>query len=394
MSMGRYPALDYIRGFAILGILIVNAPAFGWPLEVYMNPARATIPLSAADRDTWWVVHTFFESKCLTLFALLFGVSLCLVSQKDDPRAPVPRTVLFRRLIWLSVIGVVHGAAIWVGDILLMYGLCGLFFAYAIGLKTPHPLRWGAIGWAIGGLMAVGAGHILSFLPREELGEALSGSDGLSFMQSLSLMRGDVLSSLHGNFIMWATSIFAQITVFAPKVIGLMMIGLGLFRLGYFEARRTGVHVASVVAGAVALTVIGWQNLIILRENFPEPEIYGSHRAAAEFLSLFVSLGYASLLMLISRVPVLKGITAVLTPVGRMAFTNYLSQSLIMTAIFYGGRGPGLYGQMSLSQMLPLVLAVWATQIIFSHLWLRGFRYGPFEWVWRCLSQGRWVAIR
>lgn len=392
MTAPRYAALDYIRGFALLGILIVNAPAFGWPLEVYMNPAHATLPLSDADRQAWWVIHTFFESKCLTLFAMLFGVSLFLVGQTDAPRTPVTQTVRFRRLVWLAVIGVVHGAAIWVGDILLMYALCGLYFVLTI--RTPHLLRWGLIAWAVGGLMVVGSGFILTFLPREQLGEALSGSDSLSFADTMRLMQGTFAQSLHANFVMWAMSIFSQIAVFAPKVIGLMMIGLGLFKAGYFDPRRTLWHLVAIGSGALALGVIGWQNLIILRENFPEPEIYGSHRAAAEFLSLFVSLGYASALMLLSRLPVANGLTALLSPVGRMAFTNYLSQSLIMTAIFYGGRGLGLYGQVSLSQMVPIVASIWAAQILASGLWLRVFRYGPFEWVWRCLSHGRWVAIR
>ncbi|MDC7693273.1 DUF418 domain-containing protein [Asticcacaulis sp. DXS10W] len=392
MTAPRYAALDYIRGFALLGILIVNAPAFGWPLEVYMNPAHATLPLSDADRQAWWVIHTFFESKCLTLFAMLFGVSLFLVGQTDAPRTPVTQTVRFRRLVWLAVIGVVHGAAIWVGDILLMYALCGLYFVLTI--RTPHLLRWGLIAWAVGGLMVVGSGFILTFLPREQLGEALSGSDSLSFADTMRLMQGTFAQSLHANFVMWAMSIFSQIAVFAPKVIGLMMIGLGLFKAGYFDPRRTLWHLVAIGSGALALGVIGWQNLIILRENFPEPEIYGSHRAAAEFLSLFVSLGYASALMLLSRLPVANGLTALLSPVGRMAFTNYLSQSLIMTAIFYGGRGLGLYGQVSLSQMVPIVASIWAAQIVASGLWLRVFRYGPLEWVWRCLSHGRWVAIR
>ncbi|UDF03859.1 DUF418 domain-containing protein [Asticcacaulis sp. AND118] len=392
MTTARQPALDYIRGFALLGILIVNAPAFGWPLEVYMNPARATVALTEADRQVWWIIHTFFESKCLTLFAMLFGISLFLVGQKDDPATPVTRTVRFRRLVWLAAIGVAHGAAIWVGDILLMYALCGLFFVLTI--RTPHLLRWGFVAWLIGGLMVVGSGLILSFVPREELGKAISGSDGLNFADTLRLMQGGFAQSLHANFVMWAMSIFSQIAVFAPKVIGLMMIGLGLYRVGYFDPKKTGWHLGAVVVGAAALAVIGWQNLIILRENFPEPQIYGSHRAAAEFFSIFVSMGYASALMLISRVPVLKGVNALLSPVGRMAFTNYLSQSLIMTAVFYGGRGLGLYGQVSLSHMVPIVLGIWLFQIVFSAVWLKAFRYGPFEWVWRCLSHGRWVAIR
>nr|WP_303657308.1 DUF418 domain-containing protein [Asticcacaulis aquaticus] len=173
------------------------------------------------------------------------------------------------------------------------------------------------------------------------------------------------------------------------------MLGLGLFRAGYFDSKsKIALHLVMILLGGAALIVMGWQNLIILREGFPEPEIYGSHRAAAEFLSLFTSLGYASALMLIGRIPVANLITQTLEPVGRMAFTNYLSQSLIMTAIFYGGRGFGLYGTMGHAQIIPIVAGIWIGQIVVSHLWLRAFHYGPFEWVWRCLSEARFVPIR
>ncbi|MDC7682831.1 DUF418 domain-containing protein [Asticcacaulis sp. BYS171W] len=393
MTAPRYAALDYIRGFALLGILIVNAIAFAWPLEVYSNPMRSPLGMSAADKDAWWVIHTFFESKCITLFALLFGISVFLVKRKDQPQTPTGKTILFRRLMWLAVFGVAHGALIWLGDILLMYAICGLVFAYMV--RTDKLLTFGSLLYIVGSLMIVGSGWVLIFVPRDQIAELISGSDGFTFAQEMVLMKGDFASSLYGNFVMWATQIVSQIVAFGPKILGLMMLGLGLFRAGYFDSKsKIALHLVMILLGGAALIVMGWQNLIILREGFPEPEIYGSHRAAAEFLSLFTSLGYASALMLIGRIPVANLITQTLEPVGRMAFTNYLSQSLIMTAIFYGGRGFGLYGTMGHAQIIPIVAGIWIGQIVVSHLWLRAFHYGPFEWVWRCLSEARFVPIR
>lgn len=389
----RLAALDFIRGFALLGILIVNAMAFAWPIEVYSNPARSSLAMTEADRMTWWTIHTFFESKCITLFAMLFGISLFLVRQQDEPQTPFTRTILFRRLMWLIGFGLLHGAAIWLGDILLMYAVVGLFFVSVV--KTKHYLRWGVGLYVIGSLMILAPGWLLALLPRDEVGALISGSSVMTFAQSVEMMRGSFAESLYGNFAMWATIITSQITVYGLKIIALLMIGLGLFKVGYFETKgKTAWHLLCIGLGGACLAVIGYQNSLTVAAGFPEPEIYGSLKAANEFLSVFVSLGYASLLILISRLPVLSLITTALQPVGRMAFTNYLMQSLIMTAIFYGGRGLGLYGTLGHAQLVPIVAGVWAFQIVFSHLWLRVFRYGPFEWVWRSLSHGKFMPIR
>ncbi|MGZ3304828.1 MAG: DUF418 domain-containing protein, partial [Asticcacaulis sp.] len=111
-------------------------------------------------------------------------------------------------------------------------------------------------------------------------------------------------------------------------------------------------------------------------------------------LCLPVVLGYASLLILIGRTRRGQALLHPLACAGRLAFTNYICQSLIMTAIFYGGRGPGLYGDMAYARLVPIVLGVWVAQLLFSVLWLRWFRYGPFEWLWRRLTLGRRVPIR
>ena len=110
-------------------------------------------------------------------------------------------------------------------------------------------------------------------------------------------------------------------------------------------------------------------------------------------LSILITLMYASVLILCVQLGVLSVITNALAPVGQMAFTNYVAQSLIMTAIFYGGRGLGLYGEVNREALLAIVAAVWALQLIWSPLWLAKFRMGPLEWVWRRLSYGRPVAI-
>ncbi|MBW8880644.1 MAG: hypothetical protein JF615_04225, partial [Asticcacaulis sp.] len=124
----RFATLDHIRGLSILGILIVNALGFAQPFDVYVFPTHSPVPLTAADNMAWWAVETFAREKFITLFSMLFGVSLFLVGETHPPREPLWRTPLFRRLGWLVVFGLVHGAVIWLGDVLLLYAVTGFIF--------------------------------------------------------------------------------------------------------------------------------------------------------------------------------------------------------------------------------------------------------------------------
>jgi uncharacterized protein len=168
-----------------------------------------------------------------------------------------------------------------------------------------------------------------------------------------------------------------------------MMIGLGLFKTGFLSGRlRMWIYLLAAVAGGAALWATGalsWRRLVL-----DEPLMWAS--AAESLISPVVSLGYAAVMIVIWKVGLAR-LLAPLAAAGRMAFTNYLTQSLIMTTLFYGGR-LGLMGQVDRPDLWKIVAVVWAVQLIWSTLWLARFQMGPFEWVWRCLTYGRRVPIR
>jgi len=382
----RLASLDYIRGLAILGILAVNAAAFAVPMPATGNPALWPFPLSMVDLWLWWAIHTFLEAKLYTLFSMLFGISLYLVGQKADPHTPFVRHPLTRRLGWLVLFGLIHGALIWWGDILLLYALTGFVFWRWRSLSGPKLLVWGVIFWLIGSaLMSLALFSLQPFYAAhpDYIPQTLT-----QVQTDSTLMRSGFLSSLTLNYRQWSGSLIFTLLLYMPKIMGLMMIGLGLFKSGFFTGRFPTAPF--LIAGAAALSLIGWQNFLDMRAGFPP----GAHEAvyglANEWLSPVVSLGYAALLMRLSG----TALTRLLAPVGRMAFTNYLTQSLIMTAIFYGGRGFGLFGTMGYGPLLAIVATIWIAQIIWSHQWLKTCRYGPFEWLWRSLSQGRRVSLK
>lgn len=383
----RIVALDHIRGLAVFGILAVNAIAFAQPMDVYSDPTLSPVPLSPADLTLWMVVETVFREKFVTTFTLLFGVSVFLVGQDQDPDVPVWKTPLFRRLAWLAAFGLIHGALVWHGDILLSYAVTGFVF-WPWRNSPPRIL----IGW---GLFLFLAGAAIILLPAITVADG-TAPQGVDIDGVVAAMRGTFWQSLGGNFAEWASTIVPELIDFLPTTLGLMMIGTGLFRLGFYHGDRNprlyGLFIAMAVAGLMAMAFQAWQSV---SAHFAFPQAFGLYQIANTLLCLPVALGYASALILAGRSKMGRIVLYPLACAGRMAFTNYLTQSLIMTAIFYGGRGSSSphFGEVNDAGLLPYVMTIWAGQLVASTVWMSIFRYGPLEWGWRCLTYRRWMPL-
>jgi uncharacterized protein len=386
--------LDVLRGLAVLGILLVNAPAFAMPIDVADHPLRSPLPFEAADQSAWWAMSTFFHQKFVTLFSMLFGVSLFLVGGERHADAERER-VLRRRLFWLIVFGVVHGAVIWFGDILTLYGLMGLIMLRCRSWPPTRLLLVGAVLVLFTTLLMVGS----------QIGMDLAGPDGgpvpadalastVEVRASIAEHQSGLGGSQWANLRMWGFLVIAQLIGFGPLTLGLMMWGLALFRLGVLQGRApTRTYLLMAAAGGAALAVIGWSAQDQLRDGFPASTA-GFDDLPNFTLAAVVTLGYIATVNLALRGRLLRPVFLALAPVGRMAFTNYIAQSLIMTTIFYAGRGFGLFGRLDWAEWSAIVIAVWALQLVWSPLWLSRFTMGPLEWLWRRLSYGRDIPLR
>lgn len=383
---GRYASLDALRGMAVLGILAVNAPFFAAPFEAASDPALWPFrPASPASLAVLAGVQILFESKMVSMFSMLFGVSLFLVGgERGDPqRSPV----LKRRLWWLLLFGLLHGLFVWFGDVLFCYAISGFAVMLLRSWPAGRLIRTGALLWAaLTGLLLLGG-------LAADAAPAAGIASGAPAIQA-SGYDGGFADSLLANMREWTTTgVWAQIGLVlftAP----LMLIGLGLFKAGVLTGEaRTRVYLGLIAAGAAGLAATAAVSLPAVRS--------GSAGATASLLegvlsstAPLITLGYGSLLILgLKAGGAAAWLPRLLQPVGRLAFTNYLTQSLIMTGLFYGGRGPGWHGEWDRPQLALLVLAVWALQIAWSHLWLARFRMGPFEWLWRSLVAGRVLPI-
>lgn len=391
----RMIELDMLRGWAVLGILAVNAISFAWPAALMFDLGAAPFAVdwggaaATADKVGQWVVDVFFANKMRTLFSLLFGVSIFLVGgeREDEDRG----ALLKRRLWWLLLIGLVHGAAFWFGDILLHYAICG-FIVMTMRSWPAKKLIW--IGGGVTAAWAViGAG--LAWM-----GAVMGGQSGMegnpfvptpeSVMATVEIYRSGWAGAAVQNLIMWAIVQGFSLLLIAATT-PLMLLGMGLYKTGFLTGRApVGLLLLLIGLGGATLAFAAWAEWNALGAPTEALQTQALAEVAGAFAPLAM-LGYVAALLLLSRG--LKGLARIFAPVGQMAFTNYLSQTLIMTTIFYMPWGPQLFGQVGPAGLWIAVAGIWVAQLIWSPLWLSRFRMGPLEWLWRCLTYRRRVPI-
>ena len=383
----RIVSIDVLRGFALLGILLINVWVFAMP-EVTLSNPRVYGDFSGANYAAWLGSHVLAEGKMISIFTLLFGAGVLLFTENK----PGDAVGLFqRRNAWLLAIGLAHAYLLWYGDILVTYALCG----FAVVYIREWPAR-----------TQIGVGiALLAIISVSELAVAVSVGEGAiraqweptaaAIQSEIETYRSGWLAQMDHRV---PTSFRRQTSGFigysAWRVGGLMSIGMGLYKSGVLTNERSAQEYrrlalasgtagfAMVLAGVWYITAADWGAGAAL--YFRQFNHWGS---------LLVALCYVAGVMLFCR-RWGDGIAAgALAAVGRTALSNYLLQTVLATSIFYG-HGLGLFGSVSRVEMLGVVGAIWAVQVPLSALWLRYFRFGPIEWLWRTATYGEPQPLR
>lgn len=378
----RLIGIDALRGVAVLGILMMNVQAFAMVPGAYDYPL-AHMDMTGLNAQVWAIGHTFFSMKFITIFSGLFGAGIMLMVGEN------PDTGLhYRRMLWLLAFGMVHAYLLWYGDILVPYALLGMLAVKARFWSTGKLIIWGLILIALTGAMVVGLFHAV--MAMKGFDPLLLGVSEEIVAASVAASQAGYLAQLPDNAMTAAGAQFASLIIFGGRIIGVMLVGMALFKNGFLSARLKfptyfAIGVPSLLFG---LALSAWSSEHALATNFALETAWqttGSNYVG----SLFAALGYAAAIMVICKSGWLGWLVHVFAATGRMAFTNYLTQTLIMTFIFVGAPGLGLFGTVERIDQAKLVLLVWALQLIWSPLWLHRFRFGPFEWAWRSLTYGR-----
>ncbi len=385
----RIMSIDVLRGFAVLGILVMNIQSFSMIGSAYINPTSYG-DLTGINFVVWLVSHVLADAKFMTIFSMLFGAGIVLMTSRREMSGRGSAGVHYRRMGVLLVIALLHAYLLWYGDVLYYYAMCG-FLVYLFRRWRPGPLLIVGIGSiAVGSAISIFFGWSMQFWPPD------AAQNTMSFWMPTEEAVAREMAAHHGDYVgllayRAPTTVFFQTFLFLTEFLwragGVMLVGMGLYKVGVFSAKLSSraYVLFIVVAVLIGLPVV----------------LYGVHRNfAAEWKaeysfffgprfnywgSLLVSLGWASVVMLACKHDVLPAFRRALAATGQMAFTNYLMQTVICTTIFYG-YGFGLFGKVERKHQILIVFAVWAFQLVLSPLWLRIFRFGPLEWLWRSLT--------
>ena len=409
----RIGAVDTIRGFALLGILLMNICAFGLPEAAYSSPVPAG-GSTGLNLFTWCVITVLGEGKMRAIFSMTFGASVYLLIDRLTRKgaAADAADIHYRRMLWLLLFGMIHAYFIWWDDILFPYAMMGLLL-YPLRKLSPRALLIAA-GVMI--LMIAGSGvgyhfHLksqhreyLQVQADEKAGKKLTKdqqetkkswedtvTDLTPSAEDLKKETDAHLGSYFKLFAFRAKLVYHShsFPIYVPPVwfdvLDMMLIGIALIKLGVLTGERPVKFYVwmALISFAIGLPAHTWSVWWAVRQHFSIDSFTLTY-VAYEF-GRITAFGYVAVILLIIKAGALRSVTKTLAAVGQMAFSNYILTSLICTTIFEG-YGFGLFGKLQRYQLYGIVLAVWIVILIISPIWLRHFRFGPLEWAWRSLT--------
>ncbi len=402
MTPERYPSLDVIRGFAVMGILVMNIVSMGMPVYAYTDPTYYG-GSTGADWWAWALAYVFADGKMRMLFTMLFGASTAIVTD----RAAHPARAHYRRMAWLFVFGMLHAWFVWYGDILVDYALVGIAL-YPLRSWPPRALFLAAAALVVMGAIPelTGGMHLAALrnaahLPGATMAARTAWADALTEMVPPHSAIAFELTHYCGGF----ADVFAARAPMTwrfqteflpsgfPETMGIAVFGMALYRTGFLTgACRVRVYWLTVAGTVLALIAYIPVVRLIVATTY-DPVVMTVTNTLSLILRPFVAIGYAAALILLIHSGRLSWLAARMGAAGRAAFTNYLGTSLIVTTIFYG-YGFGLFGMLSRAQLYIVVAGMWVAMLAWSKPWLDVFYYGPLEWVWRSLARVTLAPMR
>lgn len=387
----RINQLDILRGFALLGILIMNIQSFSMPGAAYLNPT-VWGDLQGVNLIVWTASNILADSKFMGLFSILFGAGVCLFAERALQKNGSSTLLHYKRNFWLLIFGLLHAHFIWYGDILVCYALCA-FWVYWFRNKSVRFL-------IISSLLCLSIASLYSLFVNFALNNNYVPQDGIEeilyFWRPNQTQLAAEISAYAGNFFEQTQrrshdAFFLETQVFLStnmwRAGGMMLLGMALYKNGVLTGKRTNTfYFWLILIGLIIGFSLSSYGVV---QNFSNHfDVNYSMFLGNQFNywgSIFTTLGYIGIVNLIINKGLIKSLQRRLAAVGQMAFTNYIVHSLICTFIFYGF-GLGLFSQVERTYQILVVVFIWILQLWYSPIWLKNYRFGPLEWMWRSLT--------
>lgn len=380
MKSQRLGNLDVLRGIVIMAILIININYFSTPSLIRYNPL-AYGEFSTLDQWVWLFEYGLIKQRFMTLLALLYGVGIMLfVAKYERLEASPTKPFIFRSLL-LLLFGLAHAYLIWDGDILVAYALCGLIVFWLRSITAVWLIIMGAVL-----TLAPVAPNIWSAIQAMITPPATPewwNPDAVTAQQAaMQKYQGSWWELTPDRVaVAWERQLIDFIYFTLWRCSGLMMLGMGLWKIGALTSPRVLKHFSlwGLILGLVISLGATW---CLIDSGFSYSVFVGINSVGFYIGSIVLALGYLGGVMLWGRTNFLKPLQNLLAKAGRMAFTLYIMQSVICGWIFYG-YGLDLFGQVSRSELWLYTLGIWAFQLLFVVVWFNYFKRGPLEAVWR-----------
>ena len=421
----RILALDTTRGFAVLGILLMNIWSFAGPQAIYDYPVAAA-DWGGAPLQTWAVMHTLFEGSQRALFSMLFGAGMLLMVNRLDERTPGTGSarIYYRRLVFLMLFGLFDlFVLLWPADILFVYALCGLVLYPLRKLKPRTLLLLALLVFSVqGGLRALNwqesiqlkaeyaalqADPALAASLDEATTKRLQAWEAIETRAHPDLDSPRIQESTRitgrgafGEFLVskLQVSLILLIVVGLKSMLldslGAMLVGMALLRAGVLTmtaAPRT--YALLILFGyGIGLPLAVWETAAMIGSDF-DPILKARNLIHYDFRRMAIGLGHLGLILVFCRSFPRSWLATRIAAVGRMALSNYLGQSILCGLLFYTV-GFGLYGRFTGYYLYLVAAGIWVIQIAFSNWWLARYHFGPFEWAWKSLTYKQRQPLR
>lgn len=410
----RIGSLDFLRGIAVLGILLLNIEGYSFPSFHYNQFTSFT------GINYWiiWIIEVFFDGTMRGIFSMLFGVSCLLLLNKTNDINSID--IYFRRLLWLFILGLFNAyILLWDGDILYNYAICGMFLFAFRNLNVKFLIVI-SLALMIGSFLRPTYKFLTERKPTY-MAYKSAMVDSLKHHKKLSLMQKEKIETfkeMSGRFKKDTSAINSEIrtmrgsftSVFNKRwkdgewaqkwtiydlgfwdYILMMFLGMAFYKFGFFTGQFSTKNI-------IYLLIFSYFLGLIMRIRFAN-SIYYTQKEFEAFFETYtiptgayfniqralMTVGHLCLLMLIYLSGKFKLFIKIISKVGQMALTNYFLESIICGLFFYGF-GFGMFAKLQIYQNYLFCIIVWIICISFSNIWLHYFKMGPFEWIWRSLT--------
>jgi uncharacterized protein len=382
----RIHSLDLIRGFAVLGILIMNITSFSQIGMAYMNPTIGA-GLEGYNQYFHGFNYIFADTRFMSIFSMLFGAGVVLFTQRIEAKGERVAALHYKRMFWLLIFGLTHAYFIWVGDILVAYAICGslVFFFRKKSIRTLFIIA------IVLFLIPISLNFMTYYgMPKDALERtfAFFYPSTEQIAAQTKIMQGSYIEQMPlriENALELQTLVFMINTFWRTSA--MMLLGMILYRKGILSADKSTAYYNNMI----------WLGFVpgLIISSLGLNQVYSSDWSGAyvmniganyKFVSgLLMALGYIGLVIWIYKKGIFKKLQNRLQATGRMAFTNYIGMSLICTLIF-NGHGLGLFGTFDRLQQFLIVIGLWVIMLIISPLVLKKYQFGPLESMWRKLT--------